>query len=423
MRTSSSLEERREEILDLLMHEMITQNASFAKDTQRSPRGWASFVREQLHIPFTHHGTEKTRVARGEHLKAHHAEVHRAHEKAVSEEDPSLIWHQFLQFRSKITNFKAELHPIAGSQYTGEIEVGTPPQQSNVIFDTGSSQLWLPAVECMSYSCSYKNRYNKDESASYSSLNEGMKVKFGTGEVKGKLGKEVFHLGPIHVAGQTFGRIIEQNGNVFQMNFDGICGLAFTELSRSTHDTLFDSLTKANQLRPNWISFYYNIQGGQSGIVLGEVHENLYSGPIKWVDLNKKMYWQVELVDVTIGGNSITQDGADLCPSSTSCSLVFDTGTSLMTAPSHHARHMINQLSERTADLCYHMKDKHGITKMCLGPGEYTDSYGTPAVMALDVPKSRGPLFIAGETFMHKYLTIFDHDNLRVGMALAKNGE
>lgn len=46
-----------------------------------------------------------------------------------------------------------ELKNFANSQYYAIVAVGSPPQEFKVIFDTGSSNLWVQSSKCKSTSC------------------------------------------------------------------------------------------------------------------------------------------------------------------------------------------------------------------------------------------------------------------------------
>merc|ERR1719301_186178 len=60
-----------------------------------------------------------------------------------------------------------------------------------------------------------------------------------------------------------------------------------------------------------------------------------------------------------------------------------------------------------------------------LSPEEYMDKSSGDcsfSLMALDVPPPKGPLFIFGDPFLRRFVTIYDRQGPKVGFAVAKQG-
>eukprot|EP01071_Lankesteria_metandrocarpae_P008259 Lankesteria_metandrocarpae@DN4916_c0_g2_i1.p2 len=53
------------------------------------------------------------------------------------------------------------------SQYFGRIYAGTPPQPMDVLFDTGSSNVWLPTDKCTSPACRVHSTYIPSRSSTF----------------------------------------------------------------------------------------------------------------------------------------------------------------------------------------------------------------------------------------------------------------
>ena len=64
------------------------------------------------------------------------------------------------------------------SEYFGPVSLGTPAQTFEVIYDTGSSNLWVPSAKCDSSkypSCANHTKYDSSKSTTYSAASASEK--------------------------------------------------------------------------------------------------------------------------------------------------------------------------------------------------------------------------------------------------------
>ncbi|XP_042757267.1 phytepsin [Lactuca sativa] len=339
------------------------------------------------------------------------------------------------------------------TQYYGEIGIGTPPQMFNVIFDTGSSNLWVPSSKCyLSMSCYVHSKYRSGMSITYKSSGQSGAIEYGSGSISGFFSKDNVKIGHLIIKDQEFIEATKEPDMTFMTGkFDGILGLGFREISVGNVATIWENMLNQNVVKyplfSIWLDRSDNEENGGGGeIIFGGVDPKHYKGNHAFVPLTKKGYWQFNLGDVLINGKSTgyCQNG---------CPAIVDSGTSLLTGPtsaiteinaaigikSLASQEFNSQLSEQFADTirdsdidCGKAASMPNISftlggkDFVLTPHEYLikdgEGDGTRCVsgfMPLDIPTSDGLLWILGDVFMGSYHTIFDYGNLRVGFAKA----
>ncbi|XP_020108048.1 aspartic proteinase-like [Ananas comosus] len=217
------------------------------------------------------------------------------------------------------------------AQYFGEIGIGTPPQNFTVIFDTGSSNLWVPSSKCyFSIACLFHHKFKASKSSSYTKNGESCKITYGSGTISGFFSQDHVLVGDLLIKDQVFIETTRESSLTFLVaKFDGILGLGFPEISVGSVPPLWYSMAEQKLIDKKVFSFWLNRNendenGGE--IVFGGVDSKHFKGDHTYVPITRKGYWQFEMGDFLIDGHS-----TGFCAGG--CAAIVDSGTSLLAGP------------------------------------------------------------------------------------------
>jgi len=317
----------------------------------------------------------------------------------------------------------------ANAQYYGTVKIGSPPQEFQVIYDTGSSNLWVPEVGCVH--CGYKwihggkNKYDSDASHTFVEDGSDFSIQYGSGAVSGVFAEDsVILADDIEVKNQKFATIHDAAGMGIAYTFayfDGILGLGFDSISVGGVETVFHQAIEQGAVEKPMFAFYLG-DNADGELTFGGYDDTKFEGDLSWVSLSDATYWRINTDGVKIGLFSSGPSDA-----------IVDSGTSLITGPSKDILAIALEIGAKptitgqyTID-CEKVDDIPEITWTIDGkdypvPGKdlVISASGTClfAMMGMDFPKP-GPQWILGDVFMRKYYTVFDYEEERVGFAKA----
>lgn len=321
---------------------------------------------------------------------------------------------------------EVELGNYLSVQYYGEIKIGTPPQHFKVIFDTGSSNIWVPSSECMlSLACWNHNFYTASKSSTFNNNGTLFSITYGSGAIEGYISQDVVSVGGLSADDVSFGEITKLRGVGFiSGKFDGIMGMAFQEIAAQKTKPFVYSLYEQGKIGEPSFSFYLSKQPNQPGssLVFGGVNMDYADGPFKYYDLIEKTWWVIDMDDLRVNNVSYA--------SNIKYKAIVDSGTSLLVGPSEIVNPILAQfpssidcneidsypdLSVIIANDEYVLKPSDYILKFKIG-GYVECSVGIQAMDDLG-----SPTFILGDVFMRAYYTHYDMGRGRVGFAKARD--
>ncbi|XP_029428185.1 gastricsin-like isoform X2 [Rhinatrema bivittatum] len=334
--------------------------------------------------------------------------------------------------------------------YYGEISIGTPPQNFLVLFDTGSSNLWVASTYCQSQACTNHPLFSPNQSSTYTSNQQQFSIAYGTGSLTGILGYDTVTIENTSIEQQEFGLSVSEPGYSFvYASFDGILGLAYPSISVANATTVLEGMMQENLLNAPIFSVYLkglgedsfsgsgedasgsssqeeSLYGGE--VIFGGTDPTLYTGDIYWTEVTEQAYWQIAIEEFAINGQA-----TGWC--SQGCQGIVDTGTSLLTVPEQYMDDLLASIgaekneSGESVLMCSEIQTMPTISftingaSLPLTPSAYVlQSNGTCflGISSTYVPSQNGqPLWILGDVFLREYYTIFDFGNNQIGFAAA----
>ncbi|KAJ2383938.1 aspartic proteinase precursor [Coemansia sp. RSA 2603] len=314
--------------------------------------------------------------------------------------------------------------------YFGEVQLGTPPQTFRVVFDTGSSDFWIPSIDCDSSACIPHERFNSSSSSTYITSHLPFSLNYGTGALMGQVGADTLRVGNLTVPGVHLG-LATHMGHFFQKaQFDGVFGLGFPRLSRIQAQPPLFAMAHAGLLEKPVFSFW--VREGKNGqhaggeVVLGGVNPARFEGRVRTLPLVRKMYWEVELNGLLINENPL--------PNLSSQTAIIDTGTSLIVLPATDAD-IVNQFLGAVplfdeyglyAIDCHHANKPTvqfaiGGETFEIKPSHYILPVGKDRCVTAFAASTSPDLnrWVIGNSFLRAWHTTFDMENLEIRLAQA----
>jgi len=332
-----------------------------------------------------------------------------------------------LQRRYGATADPVPIHNYEDAQFYGPIAVGTKGQTLNVVFDTGSSNLWVPSKQCTN--CGFHPKYDHTKSSTYVANGTKFNITYASGPVSGFLSEDSVTIGDVTTKSNLFAEITDVKGlgPAYALGkFDGILGMAYQAISVDKIPTIFQNMLAQKVISEPVFAFYLSEDPSKDGeLDFGGIDPAHYTGSITYVPVIQQTYWTISMDDFTISGKSYTKVRK----------AVVDSGTSLLAGPTAdvkaiaaavgahaliHGEYIIDCGKIKTAPPI--IIKLSGMQYELLAEDYILDVEGSCllGLVGLDIPGPTGPLWILGDPWIRKFYSVFDFGQNRVGFALAQ---
>ena len=231
--------------------------------------------------------------------------------------------------------------------YVATIVVGSQNQTFRMLIDSGSADTWVPSTACQACGSTHAKGGGSTTSDTFKSLSTPFSIQYGTGDVSGNLATDNLDIASLALTNYTFA-VTTQESDDFAADtvpFDGLMGLARSELSNAGQPTPIDALYKEGKVQAPVMGYHLGrvADGYNDGeVTFGGVDPAKYTGNITEIDnVSTKGFWEAAIDAVSVSGTSLGLKGR---------TAILDTGTTLIVAPQSDADAVHAQIKGSKSD-------------------------------------------------------------------------
>ncbi|KAF8529808.1 aspartic peptidase domain-containing protein [Gautieria morchelliformis] len=226
----------------------------------------------------------------------------------------------------------------ADAGYVGQVQLGTPPKNFQILMDSGSADFWVGSETCQSLAgggCGTHQFLGSQASSTFNDTKVPFNVTYGTGSVSGTVISDDVTMAGLLLKGHAFGtaNVESVDFSADNIKFDGLMGLAQSGLSQQGVPTPIESLAAAGLVPASITSYKISRLADQKNdgeITFGALDPSKFDQAtlVSINNVNAQGFWEGNMDAVSVNGQDTGLQGR---------TAILDTGTTLIVAPAADA--------------------------------------------------------------------------------------
>ncbi|ORX39290.1 aspartic peptidase domain-containing protein [Kockovaella imperatae] len=318
----------------------------------------------------------------------------------------------------------------------------TPSQDFLLIFDTGSSDMWVATTQCTSQDCQQADLFNPAKSSTFTNENTAFDITYGSGDALGGIGKDTVTIAGFTID-QVFGTVNQTSQGVIDNPISGILGFAWESIAQTGATPFWEELASTGQWSESRMGFFLQryrgdpyateveSQGGE--LTMGGLDSSKYTGNVNYITFpsSEEDYWRIPMQVITVQGSQVS--------GVTDRMSAIDTGTTLISGSPSDVQAIYAQIPNSEAmsqdsgfegyyqypcsttvnvtlqfgGLAYSMSN----ADFNLGSFTRDSSMCTGAFFEMDLGQNSPVDWIVGASFLKNVYSVFQYDPPAIGFA------